>query len=562
MAVHQLLRRFTGDDAISEAAVELQIQLRRLGQSGDIYAYDVRNGFDALVRPVRELKPERSDLVLYHQGEWPSVISAAHFFYPWRWAIVFHQLGRATAADASFWRRLTEGFTLSRLSQRVELALARSDAAKAGLLSAGFQNVHVVPDFGADAEMTLRAALASVHAWPPPVSRRSEGKPRVGLIVQRFGDVSGGAEKHAEQIAQHLLPHVDLTILTTCARDHLTWRNEFPPGPQQVGPFRVIRFPSTRPRRMRRFNALSRQLFGHAPDRALQERWLAEQGPLVPGLLRHLEEHQSDYDAFIGFTYLYTPMAWGISLIGSRTLVIPTAHDEPPLAFEAFSDVFERPRALLCNTPEEIELIDRRFPRHARARAVGVGIDAPAAAPERFAQKYGQTRPYLFYVGRIETGKGIPELLQHQAALVRRDPSAPDLLLAGTASMRVSGTSVRHLGRISDEDKYDGIAGALAVVVPSPLESLSLLALEAFAQGTPVIANAASDVLAGQIGRSEAGALFHDTASFAGAVVSVRANRERWAGNGRAFAQKHRWNDVVQVYLEEIRGIMNGSPRT
>ena len=103
-----------------------------------------------------------------------------------------------------------------------------------------------------------------------------------------------------------------------------------------------------------------------------------------------------------------------------RALLVPTAHDEPPLRFGLMRDVFERPRVLMCNTPEEVALIQRTFPGHARTRVVGVGVDVPRGQPRRFARAHGLDRPYLLYVGRLEPGKGVHELLQHHRALRER----------------------------------------------------------------------------------------------------------------------------------------------
>ena len=64
---------------------------------------------------------------------------------------------------------------------------------------------------------------------------------------------------------------------------------------------------------------------------------------------------------------------------------------------------------------------------------------------------------------------------------------------------------IRHLGFVSDRDKFDGIAGAEALIMPSYYESLSMVALEAWALGRPVLANGRCDVLRGQVVRSRAG---------------------------------------------------------
>jgi glycosyltransferase involved in cell wall biosynthesis len=241
-----------------------------------------------------------------------------------------------------------------------------------------------------------------------------------------------------------------------------------------------------------------------------------------------------------------------VPLVADRTLLVPTAHDEEPLAFGAYAEVFERPRALLLLTPEEQALIHRRFPRHARARVVGVGVDPPAVDPGRFRTRFELPGEYLLYLGRVERGKGIPLLLDGYRRLRAALPDAPTLVLAGEASMDVRMEGVRMLGRVSDEEKWDGLAGAQAVVVPSPKESLSLLALEAFSVGTPVLGNEVSEVLKGHVERSRAGATFRDPATFVDAVARVRLERPELVRAARRYGARFGWKRVVDAYREEM----------
>ncbi len=423
--------------------------------------------------------------------------------------------------------------------------------------------------FSADAaEGALREALEGV-ARPAPVKVRrvARKKPSVAVVVQRYGEVTGGAEKHAEMIAERLAEEWDVTVLTTCAKDHLSWENHFEPGESRHGAARVLRFPTSRPREMRWFNALSRKRFGIPQDRLHEEHWIAEQGPLAPGLLRHLSERQGDYDAFVFFTYLYAPTVWGLPLVAERSVLVPTAHDEPPFAFHAYAEPFERTRALLCNTKEEEALIRRRFPHAARSRVVGVGVEPLPGDPQRFLREHGlpEDRDYLLYVGRIEPGKGIGELLEGYRALRRARPSdAPELVFAGGLAMKLSGEGVRYVGRVSEQSKWDALSGAAAVVAPSKYESLSLLALEAFAAGAPLVANGQSEVLEGQVQRSGAGVTYRDAESFVRAVQSVRAPeaRAQFSKKGRTFARRHRWSEVMAVYREELTRIVRPAAHT
>jgi glycosyltransferase involved in cell wall biosynthesis len=406
----------------------------------------------------------------------------------------------------------------------------------------------------------LRLALEGFESARPRM-RISSPRKRVGIIVQRFGPASGGAERHAREIALRLSKSCDVSVLTSCATNHLTWRNELPEGLSSDGPLRVHRFPTPFPRQSLALNRLSKRLFRETSSRLDEELWMAMQGPVLPGLQRHLEEARGRYDAFIAFTYLYAPTAHSVSLLGKQCLVVPTAHDEPPLGFGIYREVFERPAALLCNTREEIALIQKVWPKAAPCVETGVGVDAPAEAQAlRFRARFGLTRPYLLYVGRIEHDKGIPELLRLHRKLVRSHPDAPELVLAGDARLKLlTAPSVRYVGRISEQDKANGIAGAISVVVPSRLESLSLLALEAFAHGVPILANGDSPVLAGHVERSGAGRLFTDVDSYVEGVQFLQRSHAELRTKALRYAKAFTWERVMGIYLQHIHSVASAT---
>lgn len=395
----------------------------------------------------------------------------------------------------------------------------------------------------------------------PPKRRPTSGPRRIGVVVQRYGPhITGGAEAHARMVAERLAPHAQVEVFTSCAKDHLTWENELPPGLEHDGELLVHRFPTRAPRQMRPFNALSRRVFGQANDLVTEEHWLAEQGPRMPELLATLVERREDFDAFLFFTALYQVSAHGLPLVADRALLVPTAHDEPPMQFGVYDDVFERARALLCNTPEEVQFIRWRCPRAARSEVVGVGIEALPADVAGFRERYRVPGPYLLYVGRLEDGKGVGDLVRLHQRLVQHFHDAPALVLAGSGELQVSGTRVIKLGRIDEETKWSALAGALAVVVPSRFESLSLLTLEAFAAGTPVLGNAECDVVQGQLERSQAGATFglDDLESFVAAVQVVGEGREVLAERARTYAAQFTWPRVVEAYLREVDAVRRG----
>ena len=380
-------------------------------------------------------------------------------------------------------------------------------------------------------------------------------RPKVTVVVQRYGShIIGGAEAHARMVAERLTERYEVEVLTSCARDHLTWANVDPPGVDEEGGVRVERLPVRRARRMRDFNRLSERVFGRPTDLVTEEHWIEAQGPQLVGLDGALAARRGSTDAFLFFTALYAPTVHGLPLVGDRALLVPTAHDEAPMAFHVYDDAFARPACLLCNTPEEEAFIRRRFPRVARSRVVGVGVEAPPTEPSRFREAFGLSGPYLLYVGRLEEGKGVADLVRLHQRVVRRFHDAPSLVLAGGGSLSASGHKLVKVGRLDEQAKWDAMAGALAVVVPSRYESLSLVTLEAFAVGTPVLGNAASEVVAGQLARSLAGATFSldDVESFVAALTVVGEARGVLSERASAFAGRHGWATVMDAYHEEI----------
>ncbi len=426
-------------------------------------------------------------------------------------------------------------------------------------------------------KVPLQEALRAAGLTPKPQKRSHRKRPRIGFVIHRYGtNVIGGAERHCRSVALRLARHWDIDILTSCATDYLTWQDVHPAGTSSDGPVTVRRFPGSVTREMRRFNALSRRVLGRAQERLDEERWLRAQGPSLPGLYTHLAEQRDAYDGFVFFTYLYEPTAVGLPIVGKRALFVPTAHDEPPLRFGIYREVFAAPAAILFNTPEEQALCEGLFDMPGVHReTVGVGVEAEQGDSTPLLDRVGLRSDYLLYLGRIAAGKGIPELLAGYAKLRKRlGLATPALVLAGTDEIGLKAAPGVYVpGPLNEVAKWGALRDAAAIVVPSAQESLSLLCLEAWACGKAVLANGESPVLAGQAHRSQAAVLYRgpdDFAEVAAALLADPLRRERLGASGRAFVGKtYAWTRVEDRYrelmqehvLERRRGPVAASPR-
>jgi glycosyltransferase involved in cell wall biosynthesis len=197
---------------------------------------------------------------------------------------------------------------------------------------------------------------------------------------------------------------------------------------------------------------------------------------------------------------------------------------------------------------------------------VGVGSEVPEVTdPDRFLRKFGITRPFAIYVGRIDENKGCGELFDYFRRYAETFRRGLDLVLVGSAVMPVpEHPRIHHLGFVDDRDKFDALAAADLLVMPSYFESLSMVALEAWALGRPVLANGRCDVLKGQCIRSRAGLYYENYEEFAEALYSLESNgplHTRLGRNGREYFRRHyAWPVIERKYLEMLERLEREAP--
>lgn len=380
---------------------------------------------------------------------------------------------------------------------------------------------------------------------------------RIAVVVQRYGaDINGGAELHARYIAERLRRHVTVEVLTTCAQDYVTWQNVLPAGEETVNGVKVRRFPVARPRNVHDFGRRSARVFDRLHSVADELRWLDSEGPTSPALIAHIRREHASFDFFIFFSYRYYHAFHGVRAATGKAILVPTAERDPAIGLTIFPPVFRSVRAIMYNSLEERALIDHVSQRQGPGVVVGVGSDIPERTqPGRFKKKFNIRGPFAIYVGRVDENKGCNELFDYFGRYAALHPHGLDLILVGSSVLPVPAhPRIRHLGFLSDEDKFDGMAAADLLIMPSRYESLSMVALEAWALGKPVLANGHCDVLRGQVMRSNAGLYYETFDEFAEALYLLEASGPLGAvfgRNGREFFRRHyAWGVVERKYLD------------
>jgi glycosyltransferase involved in cell wall biosynthesis len=380
---------------------------------------------------------------------------------------------------------------------------------------------------------------------------------KIAVVVQRYGaDISGGAELHARYIAERLARHTEVEVLTTCARDYVTWRNELPAGEDTVNGIKVRRFAVARPRSTDEFGRLSQLVFERQHSVADELRWLTAEGPTSRTLIEHINHVANDFDFFVFFSYRYYHAWHGTRAVASKAVIVPTAERDPAIGVSIFAPVLRGARALMYNSHEERAMIQHVTKRDGPGVVVGVGSQIPdRTQPWRFRKKFNVKHPYALYIGRIDENKGCTELFSYFERYAVMYPHGLDLVLIGSTLLKIPAhPRIRHLGFLPDEDKFDALAAADLLIMPSRFESLSMVALEAWALGKPVLANGHCDVLRGQSIRSNGGLYYDSFEEFAEALYALEAAGPLGAvlgQNGREFFRRHyTWPVIEKKYLE------------
>jgi glycosyltransferase involved in cell wall biosynthesis len=383
---------------------------------------------------------------------------------------------------------------------------------------------------------------------------------KIAIVVQRYGlEINGGAEYHARLIAERLSRHFAVEVFTTTAFDYVTWDHHYPAAREELNGIRVNRFRVRRPRDPEEFGRIQARVFDEEHVLADELRWLEEEGPLVPELLRELERRVDEFSYILFFSYRYYHSYHGVRKFAPKAILVPTAEHDQVIFLSLFKDFFNLPAAIVYNSPEEKELINLVSGNTAvPGEVVGVGSEIPDRFdPQGACARLGVSGRYVVYIGRLDENKGIPELFDFYLRLRGGDETDLKLVLVGKAYVPVPRhPDVLHVGFRENKDKFDLLMGAEFLVMPSQFESLSMVALEAWAVGKPVLANGRTEVLRGQCRRSNAGLWYSDYDEFKEAFLALSqdaALRLRLGENGKAFfRENYSWEVIEAKYLKLI----------
>lgn len=377
---------------------------------------------------------------------------------------------------------------------------------------------------------------------------------RVAFVPIRYGpEIVGGSEALTREIALGLAERSwEVEVLTTRVVDHHAWGNDLPEGASSDGGVTVRRFSTVAQGSRCGLRAQLQIQDGKLPPVDDQWTWVGFRFT-VPDLFHHLLRYGSGYDAVVFSPYMFWNTTACLSAVAGNAVVMPCLHDESYARLEVMRPVLSEPASVWFLSEPEHRLAHRLGPVAARHSVTGAGLHAPAGYdPERFRAAHGIRRPFVLYAGRREKDKGWDWLLDTFRAAVGAGLEGVDLVTVGSGPGKVPedlAARVVDLGFVSERDRDDAIAAALAYVQPSRMESFSRTVMEAWLAGTPVLAVEGSAVVGWHIERSGGGLVFSDGRGLAAHLEMLRSDpgaSAKLADAGRRYVLEHySWPTVL-----------------
>lgn len=390
-------------------------------------------------------------------------------------------------------------------------------------------------------------------------------KKKILFVVQRYGlEVNGGAELHCRQLAERLKDEYGVSVLTTCAIDYVTWKNEYKEGIEYINGVKVIRKKVDFERNQKEFNKISAKLNNEKDNINLGIEWQKAQGPHSSELIKYLKAHKDDYNVIIFLTYLYYTTYFGLQVAPEKSILIPTAHDEPPIYYGIFNETFNLPRAILYSTTTERDFVNKRFKNnYIESDIVGLGVDINENTQDIDLEKtFGIKDDFVIYVGRIDESKGCKEMFEYFLEYKKYYNNNLKLVLAGKSAMEIpKNKDIVALGFVSEEEKVSLIKKSKLLILPSKFESLSLSTLEAMYCSKPVLLNGECEVLKDHAILSNGGLYYENKWEFIETLNFMIRHPEimkKMGKNGIKYVNKnYKWDIVIKKLEKAVEFIIN-----
>jgi glycosyltransferase involved in cell wall biosynthesis len=390
----------------------------------------------------------------------------------------------------------------------------------------------------------------------------------IAFVTPWYGkDIPGGAEMELRGLAEHLqAAGMGVEVLTTCVRDFSSdWSVDFhPAGGCEVNGVPVRRF-RVRPRNTAAFDRINAKLMAYVLPSHSEEQIFVDEMINSPDLCGYIHDHYEDYALFVFIPYMFGTTLHGVEACYDKAVLIPCLHDEAYIYMKAMKERFCRLRGMIFHSKPERELARRVYDlSRVREALLGEGVHTSREGRAKdFRDKYHIDFPYILYAGRKDQGKNVDTLLSHFCRYKKRNPNSLKLILIGGGSLRSTAAhkdDILDLGFVPTQDKYDAYAGAVCLCQPSQNESFSLVVMESWLCGRPVLVNADCAVTKSFAEEAGGGLFFANYSEFEESLRYLTSHEEicqKMGAHGRRYVQKHfAWDHLIQNYISYFKSLV------
>jgi glycosyltransferase involved in cell wall biosynthesis len=374
--------------------------------------------------------------------------------------------------------------------------------------------------------------------------------PRVLVVTPRVGRIAGGAEALLTTYARalHKAGRYHVEVATSCAVDHHTWKNELSAGTLIEDGIAIHRFGISVTGRERGRCPSAGNLTGEL-------RWFGD-SMWCPDLSEYLRLRARTFDTIIAGPYLFGTTIWTALEYPDKTILVPCLHDEPEAHTLIVGQMLRTCRPSIFNTQPEFDLARKLHGNTVEGTVVGIGL--ADAGKDSYEPELELPRNFVVYCGRMEQGKGAhlaaEAILDHNS---RNPNESIDLVMIGGGPYEPPADPRIHVhGYVSESAKRSILRRARALISFSRMESLSIVLLEAWREGTPAIVGADCDVLRWQVERSGGGIVSGSPDEFSAALRELAdgATRDGLAAGGAGLLRSDYSEGSVLERLEAAIG--------
>lgn len=377
---------------------------------------------------------------------------------------------------------------------------------------------------------------------------------KLAFVIPWYGEnIPGGAESFCRSLVKCLCrAGVHTEVLTTCVKQFASdWNDNFhPQGATIENGVTVRRFPVRR-RDTAKFDAVNYKFICKQDVTPEEELVFMAEMVNSPGLCEFIAAHQSEY-VFLFVPYMFGTTYWGMQACPERSILIPCLHNESYARMTLVRQMFESARGVIFLSAAERRVAEELYRLEPdRLAVLGAPVDCNwNANPRRFREKFGLS-DFFLYAGRTDEGKGSGLLVEYFCRYLGETRRTESLVFIGGGDLEVPQAYrswIIKLGFVPVQDKYDAYSAAIALCVPSVMESFSIVTMESWLAGRPVIVNAQCPVTTDHCRQSNGGLYFSDYEEFREILNLFTEDRRlctALGANGRQYVLGNFQPDVI-----------------